>query len=234
MRILVLHRVAAVVGCMLICSSLPAPAAVVYDLAGDWNPPNNPNGTWAYLSGSTPMPYQTSVTELGGAGGYAPSPSYGYFLPLMWKSAGTVYAHSYDPFNGNAANGEASITWTSPVNGSVDITGFMYYAHAGVSRSNDFLVDLGADTLASGTVSYLVAYDEPNKLTFSFTGLPVTVGEVFSVELYRSPGQSFGSTTAMNWTINAVPEPTSVPLPAAAWSGLVLLGGLGLKRLRRR
>jgi len=212
MRILVLHRVAAIVGCMLICltySSLPA--AVVYDLAGDWNPPNNPNGTWAYLSGATLMPYQASVTALGGAGGYAPSPSNGYYLPLMWKSAGTLYAHSYDQFNGNAASGEASITWTSPVNGSVDITGFMYYDHAGVSRSNDFLVNLGADTLASGTVSYLVAYDEPHKLTFSFTGLPVTVGEVFSVELHRTTGYDAGATTAMNWTITAVPESATVP-----------------------
>ena len=37
-----------------------------------------------------------------------------------------------------------------------------------------------------------------------------------------------------NYIVEYEAAGSAVPLPAAAWSGLVLLGGLGLKRLRRR
>jgi hypothetical protein len=184
-------------------------AAVVYDLAGSWNPPSNPNGGWSFLQGTTLLPYQTSIAALAGAGGYAPSPNYGSFLPCAWKGDGLVAEHSVDAANGYPAYGEMITTWTATNSGFVDISGFMFYAHPQVSRANDFRIELGGTLLATGTVSYTHYYDQAHEFTFSTSHLAVKAGDVFSVTLSRSNGETLGTVTAMNWTITetmVVPE----------------------------
>ncbi len=94
--------------------ALPVQAGTtVYDLTLDWSPPNNPNGTWAYLQGTTALPYQSPVAALSSPGvngaGFAPGPDFGYFLPLVWKGSGEVLAHSVDGYNGAPKNGELGL-----------------------------------------------------------------------------------------------------------------------------
>lgn len=213
--------------------SLPSRAATTtYDMVADWNPPNNPNGTWAYLQGTSPLPYQSSVVPLGGAPGYAPGPSWGNFLPLVWMDAGAIFVHSVDGANGNPGLGELVMTWTAPATGTVDITGYLYYGQPTLARSNDFSLQLGGKALASGVVSHLVAADEAHKLTFSFTGYGVTAGDVLSLTLQRSAGQTYGTVAVMDWTVTE----TTPPVPEAETYAMMLagLGVLGAIARRRR
>ena len=198
-------------------------SAATYDAAVDWNPPNNPNGTWSYRSGSTPLPYQPSVVPLGGAGGYAPSPAWEYFLPLFWSAGGgaDIYVHSYDPGNGKSATGEAALVWTSPINGKIDISGYLYYAQDQLQRSNDINLSLGGNSLLVATVAYDQHQDFANRLPLSFSQLEVAAGEQLVLTFIRSPGQPYGTVTAFNVDIVA----TAVPEPA---TGLLMVGGLGL------
>jgi hypothetical protein len=81
-----------VFGLTVLVAALPASAATTYDLVSDWAPGANPNGTWAYLSGSAILPYWPTMAPLGGAGGFAPSADVGTFLPVFWRPGGSVAA----------------------------------------------------------------------------------------------------------------------------------------------
>lgn len=205
-------------------------SVTTYDLINDWSS-SNPNGPWTYLQGSSVLPYQPSVDSLGGNPGFAPSPHYGGFLPLFWQTAGPgsdIFIHSVDSANGNPAYGEAILTWTAPAAGTIDLTGYLYYGQYGLDRSNDYTLALGADTLATGTLSYVNAYGPANEVPLSFTDLAVTKGEVLSLTLVRSEGQTYGTETGLDLKV----VETSVPEPGG-WALMLVGVGLAGAALRR-
>ena len=218
------------VGAFLL-AALPV-AAADYDLVADWNPGTNPNGAWAYQSGSVPMPYWSSIVALAGSGGYAPSAAGGHFLPVFWQSAGSgsdILVHSHDGFNGFSATGEATLTWTSPIDGTIDLSGYFYYAQSSLLRSNEVSVTLAGTPLASATVSYLQHQDYANRYTFSFNDLTVAAADKLSITFIRSPGFAPGTVTALDIHIVAqpVPEPATV---AQMLGGLAVLAWLARRR----
>lgn len=199
-------------------------AAAVYDLYNDVTPyPGvNPNGPWAFRSGTDVMPYQSSW------GAYAPSTAPGSFLPTFTPSCvtGWVCVHSYDNANGGLAGGESNLTWTAPESGIIDISGTIFYAHDPLSRSNDFQITLEGTAIDSGSVGFNHHEDLAHAYTFSYSGLAVTAGDVLKWEFTRSAGQEFGSIDAFNLIVTETaaeaPEPGSVTL---LLSGLGFLGG---------
>src|SRR5687768_13623576 len=145
----------------------PSPVAATgttWDLTADWSDVANPNGVWAYRGGSVTLPHVPNWTPLGHPSGqpaWAPSTTNGNFLPAWFRAAspsvlpeiapGDVVVHTWDISNGGPA-GEANVTWTSPVDGSVDVTGAVWHGRD-ISRSNTWMVLKNGVTFTSGAVN---------------------------------------------------------------------------------
>jgi hypothetical protein len=205
---------------VLLCSAASA-ASTTYDLKADWSDSANPNGAWTYsegfpLSSKITLPHNDVSVCCGGPSGgvtaaWAPSSHLGNILPLWAKAtgdnsasgylAGDIIVHSTDGANGNPSLGFANVSWTAPADGTVEITGAIWYAHFGLSRSNDFVLVLNdSNVLASGTVSATNGRDRGNPIVFA-RQLRVKAGDVILFYVVRSPGQVFGSFAGVNLTI---------------------------------
>jgi hypothetical protein len=210
---------------------VPVQASTIYNLVGDWSNTNNPNGTWRYLQGTNLLSFQAAFTGCfngvpGLGGGWAPGNVSGNCVPAFFKATGNatnpsdwltgdVVVHSVDPGSGNPANGQAIVSWTAPVAGTISYSGSIWYAHSGVQRSNDFLLTDGSTTLASGTVAFnsIVGNSRSNPDLFSGGALAVNAGDVIALMVSRSAGQTFGSLDGITLTIT---ETSFVPEPATA------------------
>ena len=160
-RVLVVWVVVGSGSMFVAAPSLHAATIITYDLQADWSdePSDNPNGPWRLWHGLSLLPHQADIgpaccglmSPLTQA--WAPSSSVGSFLPLWAKATGDsttlgypspnfltgdIVVHSWDPGNGNAPSlGQASLTWTAPFTGTIDIDLSLWYAQQGLSRSND-------------------------------------------------------------------------------------------------
>lgn len=220
-----------VLGFVGVCGALMSPvgtAAVIYDVAADWSTTDNPNGPWSYLQGTALLPNQpTACCGLPVAPSFAPSYVSGTFLPVFGQATpgADIYVHSYDPFNGGAAQGEAVLAWTAPMSGLVDVSGYFYYSHFPHQRSNDVTILLGSSVLGSAVLSYLEHQDEANQWSFSFNDLAVNTGDMLTMVFQRSAGQSSGSSDAGNLTVTftaaAVPAPPTGALIFAGMAALI-------------
>jgi hypothetical protein len=147
---------------------------------------------------------------------------------VFFQSGGAgsdIIVHSVDSGNGNPSAGEATVYWTAPVAGTINISGYLYDTQANaVTRSNDFSLSLGGTLLQSGTLGVVTS---PVTLTsLSFTDLSVTAGEVLALVIFRSAGQQAGTETGFDLTVveTATPLPAALPLFATGLGGLGLLG----------
>src|SRR5690349_21625112 len=106
-----------------------------YDLTQDWSNTINPNGPWALLQGTTPLPFDPNWIPAGHPfpilqPAWAPSNDFGNFLPVWFKSTntfaagadngainiGNVYVHPTDYANGGG-NGIANVQFITPTQG---------------------------------------------------------------------------------------------------------------------
>ena len=154
----------------ILCSTI---FATTYGLKSSWGP-NNPNGPWAFLQGTTLLPYQSACN---------------FFAPNCPPT--DVWTHSVDGFNGNPGLGESMLRWTAPLTGTISITGDIWYLHGTccTDRSNDFFLYLNNTLLTSGTVSGSGAnlHDRTNPIVFSFAGDLVKAGDTLTLVVERSP-----------------------------------------------
>jgi len=220
-------------------------STINYNLTLDWLNNSNPNGVWSYDQGSTPLPFQGSLGTgscfsgaPGVTAGYAPGIDVGGCLPAMFKATGNasnvldyqtgdIVVHSQDNTNG-PGEGQATIVWTAPVSGTFTFTGAVWYAHSGVTRSNDFALDLGATTLASGTVTNGINRSTPDAFASSGS-IVVLAGQQVDLIIQRSAGQTLGSFAGVQLDITE----TSLPEPSTALLSLTFLAAAGIWRKRR-
>jgi hypothetical protein len=228
---------------LLVCGiclfQLAVPAhADIFDLAGDFSDSSNPNGVWGFRQGSVllthfPQPVDGNALNSAAGNGFWGVTANFSGVPFILRT--TQSGSATPPYNngdflagdviGHSSNSGAEfrITWTAPSAGNVSYSGAVWYAHSIVTRSNDYMIDLnGGAALNSGTVTN--GQDRSNASVFSSGLIAVQSGDVLSLTLARSAGQSFGSISGVDWTLDfsAIPEPGSALLLALAGTVMAL------------
>ena len=240
-----MYKMAAFLPLILMAGGLEA-ATTNYDLTTDWSNTNNPNGVWRLLSGKVLLPYQSSFAgcfnnTLGVTGGWAPGNVVGNCIPAFFKATGTglnndyfagdLLVHSVDGNNGSG-HGQAFVTWTAPADGTIDYSGSIWYAHDAVHRSNNFLLTLGVNTLAQGTIAYNGGFTRSNPDQFSGNGYLVHSGDVIALEVYESPGYGEGSLDGFSLRVTETTADPSATAPEPRT--MILFAAVTLFAIRRR
>jgi PEP-CTERM motif len=136
---------------------------------------------------------------------------------------------------GHSPNGASAlvVAWLAPSSGTIsNLTMTIWYSHSTAgARSNDFLLQLDATTLTSGTVSNTSFFDRNNRDSYSNPGFAVNQGDVIALSIARTAGQTFGSLDGMtlDFTFDS-----SVPEPATLGGSLLCFGAMALYARKRR
>jgi hypothetical protein len=228
------------IGAIGISLSDPAAAQTVYDLGADWSEGSNPNGVWSYRHGTLALAHVASWEP--GAftapqPGWAQSGTSTSRIPFWFKSVATptfpftdwlpgdVLVHTRDDTNG-IGTGTGNVAWTSPILGTVDVTGYVWMARD-IGRSNEWSVWLGGTQLTSGMVASGDPYSRatPFDLAAGSGGasalddVAVAPGDVVMLQVART--SFYGDFVGVNLTITATPAPS---VPALSDGGSFILG----------
>lgn len=220
----------------LIAAASSAGAATVWDLKSDWSETSNPNGPWSYNNDSSPLPHISGSTLPGGAftsqpGWAACSNCRGFWfqaavLPpgVDWQ-LGDIIVHTQDQY-GNPYDHEANVTWTSPITGTIDVTGSVWMDHAYPARGNQWNLYVKGELVSSGTLSGTDSYDRSSPFLLSagsgginpLKGIHVDAGDIVELQLVRTTVNGYFIGT--NLTISAVPENGTVALFCAGLAAI--------------
>ncbi len=218
----------------------PASAGTVYDLTADWSDSVDPNGVWSYREGGDPLPHVSAWQGLSGdftsaQPAWARSAVGTSNLPCFFKSsadvgivhdwlAGDVVCHTTGPFNG-IGSGIANVTWTSPVTGTVAVTGAVWMGRD-IGRGNHWSVALDGAALTSGDVYSGDPYSRAAPMDFAsgsggpaaLSAVAVRAGDVIELDLSRT--SAAGDYSGIRMQVELV-QPTGVG-DALSSPGLVL------------
>ena len=206
----------------LVCFAGPV-LADTYDLVAGWSDASNPNGVWAYEEDGHPLPHVAWwQQQLGGfvtaQPGWARSADGNNRIPFWFKSSanatfandfqiGDVVVHTLDPDNG-VGNGPATLTWTSPICGRVDLTGVLWPARH-IGRSNHWTLTEWGQDVSGGDLLDPGPYNRANPMDLALgtggpavlTNIPVTVGTVIGLRIERLG--AFGDFVGVRLTVTA-------------------------------
>ena len=211
-----------------------AASAAVYDLNTDWSDSANPNGPWSYNEGINPLPHVDSWQGLAGDFTSAqPAWARGAVgntnLPCWFKSSATVgivhdwqtgdvLAHTTDNFNG-VGSGPANVTWTSPDNGVVNISGAVWMGRD-IGRGNHWTLLHNANVLTQGDIFSGDTYSRSNPFNFTngsggtavLTNRSVATGDIIKLQLDKTstPGDYAGVNFTIQFTAQFQPRITAV------------------------
>jgi hypothetical protein len=258
MKRLNLHPASASVAISFFLSVSAHADTVVFNLADQWSNTTNPNGPWTYREGNNALPLVSNYNFGGTIPGFTPQAAWapsnvsGTFLPVWLKSSqtgtpsgfetgavlpGDVIVHSNDIFNGNGSD-IANVIWTSPGAGTIDISGSIWQVR-NLGRINNFSVFVGGTLIAAGSISDGSAFTRSNPLAFasgllpgdSFTGIPVSAGEIVELAITKASGA--GEIDGIKWQIDESPA-TVTPEPGRFWLVGLGLGFIGMLRWRMK
>lgn len=247
---------------VVLCSFAFSPnswsASIVYDLATDWSDVANPNGAWSYNGDGGP-PITTQQTDWDPSsvffGSAQPAWAANTFqdaghVPVWFKRSsdstsldipvGVVGMHGSEGFT----VAQVGVTWTSPIDGTVDVTGGIWQAIKGpdgvggnhANRNSDWTIRLNSTVLTGGNLSGSDSFTSSSPFdlltgsggVLALMGLSVSTGDVIALE-FISP-TSFATFNGVDLTITA----SAVPVPAAVWLfGTALLGLVGFSKRRK-
>jgi hypothetical protein len=223
-----------------------ASAASIADLAADWSDTSNPNpvafGTWSYRQGSSLLPEVANWNGANTVGftttqpAWAPSNNAGDFLPGEFKArsvpsgvdwqVGDVVVHTTDTSNGDS-NGPANFLWTSPITGTITISGDVWDARPLTGRDNSWSLLVNGTVVSSG--ASIDGTDRANPFLFSKgTGGTAALTEQVvagsTIDLQITATTAAGNFVGVSFTItgSAVPEPSSGVLGILASSALAM------------
>ena len=189
-------------------------ANIVFDIADDWSDTQNPNGVWSY-NGAPGLPittlqsdYDPTRTFFSGeqpAWAAAPFQLPGH-VPFWAKSRGLALKPDSMPdldfpsgrvgmHGSNTAN--SGVTWTSPVDGVVDISGGVWQMSkegGHFFRSAQINLRLNGLLLTSVNVAWNDSFTSANPLDLSdgsggeaaILNLPVKAGDVLTLEVVKT------------------------------------------------
>ena len=225
---------------MTFTAALADGAVVVYDLAADWSDTTNPNGVWSYNKGAgDPIlthqdPWSPGTTQSGWA--EAPMSDRGH-IPVWLKSvgwgglpAGRVGVHTTDSYSANPSAGIANVTWTSPIAGTIVVSGGVWLPGRTYDRPQAWRVlDQNDLVVASGSLTINDPYTASNPFLFEET-MSVSAGDVITTELYKLGNVGYWVGLDLTITAQPIPEPSSL----IVWSLIALtFGGFGWWRRRK-
>jgi len=142
----------------------------VWDLATDWSNDFNPNGVWSY-NGSTDTPittYQSDWNPSNSAIFGSAQPAWAAtpypqndHVPMLFKRVCDVSSIDIPVgkigMHGNEWNDPdqwVGVVWTSPITGTINVSGGVWYAMTGHSRNADWQVRLNEIVLTTGNVAH--------------------------------------------------------------------------------
>jgi hypothetical protein len=218
----------------------------VYNVNTDWSDTDNPNGVWSYNYGNSPIPvHQTFFWGGAGWGIYdfgeasllkgnpiptgTPDP-FGSTTPAVhdWLP-GDVMMHAISiPYGGDTTF--INVRWTSPGDGTIDITGRAWdgMIQPYVDRDVAWALLVGGQTIAEhlSTVGVFrgdAAAQFGNNLLpgKSLTGIPVLTGDI--VEFRLMTDTYYGQFVGLEENITLVPEIGSAPLFLAGLAAMALV-----------
>jgi hypothetical protein len=204
---------------LLSALTLQVSAQSSWNLAADWNPPANPNGAWSYgeMSGGVFVPLAWS-----GVGCYGNGNTSGGF---EWYNGSSDFAYGIDPgqVSLESDSGSAAVQWTAPADGDYAITVAIggSTASGGGGYGNYYARNAG---LNINDVSQSDTSWAGNVMSWDFTDVYLAAGS--TVDAFANPGDSGGGNTEAQFSVNEVPEPSTLALSA--------LGGFSLMIFRRR
>jgi hypothetical protein len=246
--------VTSTVSCSVLSAlSTTAQAATInYDLKTDWSDTSNPNGTWSYNEGTNPLPQVAAwQSSIGGwvtsQPGWARSENSTSRLPVWFKSngsetfvkdwqAGDIIVHTTDSLNG-IGSGLSNLTWTSPIAGTIGITGNAWLGRA-IDRSNDWEIYLNNTLLTKGSLFDGDPYSRANPFNFAagsgganiLNNIAVNTGDVVKLQLVKTAPA--GDFVGVNLAISATQSSTAVPEPFTIIG--TLIGGTAAVRMRKK
>lgn len=216
-------------------------AQVAVNLANDFSISNgNPNGLWTYSDNATLLSVEIPLNN---GNPFYTAASNGYWgvgndlyanTPDLFKAAadGTSAGETTNDFLagdilGHSPNDGTFLkeTWTAPSFGVISNLNFAaWYAHSSVNRSSEVTLVHNGTVLTQGVLTNGVG--RSSALTYSGSSFNVAQGDIISIWLQKSSGQSFGSIAgeSLSFTYTATPEPFS----------MVALGAGALALVRRR
>jgi len=209
-------------------------ATGAWSLAGDWNPPANPNGVWSYgqvvggVFSTLPWTPVSSDNTPGVYGVIQPNGSVGAFVYQINPSGPANYGVNPGQVSLESDWGTAAVQWKAPSSGIYDIAvaigGTTDWEAGSPGQGGTGNVHARTAGLNIGGVTQSGSYSPTaNVISWDLNGELLSAGETVIAYVPQAYGSGNNQT---EFTVTAVPEPTTII------SGVLMLLPFGASTLR--